>query len=90
MPDISTRINALIAYLFLGPIMLLAKKDTPLADPYVRGHARRASIIIAIGAIVFVLYRLVHPYLGFGIFGISIDIIIVTSIVSITLLALIA
>ncbi len=36
MPDISTRINALIAYLFLGPIMLLAKRDTPLGDSYVR------------------------------------------------------
>jgi hypothetical protein len=90
MPDISTRINALIAYLFLGPIMLLARSGTPLADPYVRGHARRASMIIAIGAIVFALYRSLHSYLAFGIFGISIDIIIVSLIVSITLLALIA
>ena len=90
MPDISTRINALIAYLFLGPIMLLARSGTPLADPYVRGHARRASLIIAIGAIVFALYRSIHSYLAFGIFGISVDIIIITSIVSITLLALIA
>ena len=90
MPDISTRINALIAYLFLGPIMLLARSGTPLADPYVRGHARRANLIIAIGAIVFALYRSLHSYLAFGIFGISVDVIIVTSIVSITLLALIA
>jgi hypothetical protein len=90
MPDISTRINALIAYLFLGPIMLLARSGTPLAEPYVRGHARRASLIIAIGAIIFSLYRLLHNYLAFGIFGISIDIMIATSIVSITLLALIA
>ena len=89
MPDISTRINALIAYLFLGPIMLLAKGGTPLADPYVRGHARRASLIIMIGAIVFALYRSIHGYLAFGIFGISIDLIIVSAIVSITLLALI-
>ena len=36
MPDLSTRINALIAYLFLGPILLLAKSGTPLAEPYVR------------------------------------------------------
>lgn len=89
MPDISTRINALIAYLFLGPIMLLAKNGTPLADPYVRWHAKRASLIIVIGALVFVFYRSLHSYLSFGIFGISIDIIIATSIVSITLLALI-
>lgn len=90
MPDISTRINALIAYLFLGPIMLLAKSGTPLANPYVRGHARRASLIIAIGAIIFALYRSFHSYLAFGIFSISIDLIIVSLIVSITLLALIA
>ena len=90
MPDISTRINALIAYLFLGPIMLLARSGTPLADPYVCGHARRASLIIAIGAIVFALYRSLHSYLAFGIFGISVDLIVVSAIVSLTLLALIA
>lgn len=89
MPDISTRINALIAYLFLGPIILLAKSGTPLADIYVRWHAKRASIIIALGAIVFALYRSLHGYLTFGIFSISIDLIIVSMIVSITLLALI-
>lgn len=90
MPAISTRINALIAYLFLGPIILLARSGTPLADPYVRGHARRASLIIVIGAIIFVLYRAIHSYLTFALFGISVDIIIVTTIVSIVLLALIA
>lgn len=72
MPDISTRINALIAYLFLGPIMLLAKSGTPLADPYVRGHAKQASIIMTVGAILFLVYRLLYTYLTFGIFGISI------------------
>jgi hypothetical protein len=90
MPDISTRINALIAYLFLGPIMLFARPGTPLADQYVQSHSRRASLIIAIGAIVFALYHSLHSYLAFGIFGISIDLIIVSLIVSITLLALIA
>jgi hypothetical protein len=90
MPDISTRINALIAYLFLGPIMLLARNGTPLADPYVRGHARRATLIMIIGAIIYVLYRSVHSYLTFALFGISVDIIIVTAIVSMVLLALIA
>ncbi len=88
MPDISTRINALIAYLFLGPIMLLAKSGTPLADPYVRGHAKRASMIIAAGALIFVLYRSLHDLLDVAIFGISLALIIVTAIVSITLLIL--
>lgn len=36
MLDITIRINAIIAYLFLGPIILLAKKDTPLGDSFVR------------------------------------------------------
>ncbi|MBC7503737.1 hypothetical protein H7169_02100 [Candidatus Gracilibacteria bacterium] len=90
MPDISTRINALVAYLFLGPIILLARKDTPLADPYVRGHAKQASIIIVTGAILFLVYRLLHTYLMFGIFGISIGLVVVTLIVSLTLLALMA
>jgi uncharacterized membrane protein YedE/YeeE len=90
MPDISTRINALISYLFLGPIILLASKDTPLADPYVRGHAKQASTIIVIGAILFVLYRMLHVYLTFALFGISIGLVVVTLIVSLTLLALMA
>jgi hypothetical protein len=90
MPDISTRINALIAYLFLGPIMLLARSGTPLADLYVRGHARRASLIIAIGTLAFAIYHSLRGYFTFGIFGILIDIIIVTTILSILLLALIA
>lgn len=89
MPDITIRINALIAYLFLGPIMLLAKKDTPLAHPYVRGHAKRATIIIIIGIIAFALYRLLRNYLTFGIFGVSLGLIIVTLIMSITVLVLI-
>lgn len=88
MPDLSTRINALIAYLFLGPIMLLAKSGTPLADPYVRGHAKKASLIIILGALGFFVYRSFHSYLTFGIFGISLGLLIVSAIVSITLLVL--
>jgi|JI8StandDraft_1071087.scaffolds.fasta_scaffold213076_3 hypothetical protein len=88
MPDISTRINALIAYLFLGPIMLLARSGTPLADPYVRGHAKKASLIIILGALAFFIYRSLHGYLAFGIFGVSLDLLIISIIVSITLLIL--
>jgi hypothetical protein len=89
MPDLSTRINALIAYLFLGPIILLAKSGTPLADTYVRGHAKRASLIIVLWGLAFFIYRSLHGYLTFGIFGISLDLIIVSAIVSITLVTLI-
>jgi hypothetical protein len=89
MPDLSTRINALIAYLFLGPIMLLARPGTPLTDPYVRGHAKKASLIIVLGGLAFSLYRSLHGYLAFGIFGISLDLLVVSAIVSITLLLLI-
>jgi hypothetical protein len=89
MPDISTRINALIAYLFLGPLLLLAKSGTPLANPYVRGHAKKASIIILTGIILFLIYRFLKEFLMFSIFGFSIDIIILTMIVSCTLTALI-
>ncbi len=89
MPDISIRINALIAYLFLGPIMLFAKKDTHLAHPYVREHAKRATIIMIIGIVAFILYRLLRNYLTFGIFGISLGLITVTLIMSITVLTLI-
>lgn len=89
MSDLSTRINALIAYLFLGPIMLLARSGTPLADPYVRWHAKKASLIMVLGLMAFALYRSFHGYLTFGIFGISLDLIIVSLIVSGTLLMLI-
>jgi hypothetical protein len=88
MLDISTRINALIAYLFLGPLLLAAKTGTPLAHPYVRGHAKRASTIILIGLISFVIYRYVREYLTFSMFGISIGLVVLTLIVSVTLLLL--
>lgn len=90
MPDISTRINALIAYLFLGPLLLLSKKGTPLADPFVRGHAKRASIIILIGFISYIIYYSIHSILLFTLLGISIDVVVLTCIVSGTILALMA
>jgi hypothetical protein len=90
MLDITIRINAIIAYLFLGPIILLAKKDTPLGDSFVRWHAKRASIIILIGIIAFFCYRFMHSFLVFWVFGVTFDVIVLTLIVSWTFLALIA
>lgn len=90
MPDISTRINALIAYLFLWPLLLLAKKDTPLAMPYVRWHAKRASLIIFGGLLAFIAYRYIKGLIQLNIFGISFDVILLMLIVSIVLIALLA
>lgn len=57
------RINAMISYFFLGPLFLLAKKNTPLADPYVRGHARQSSIIIGMTFLVGMVYLGVRSYI---------------------------
>jgi hypothetical protein len=88
MPDISTRINALIAYLFLGPLLLLAKNWTPLAEPYVRWHAKRASLIILMGIVSFIGYRYIKWLIGLSILGFSLEVIILTILVSCTLTAL--
>lgn len=89
MPDISTRINALIAYLFLGPIILLARAGTPLSHPYVRGHAKKASLYILFWIIAFIIYRLLYSFLNISLFGITLNSIVLTVIVSCTLLILI-
>jgi hypothetical protein len=75
------RINAMIAYFFLGPIFLLVRSDTPIAEPYVRGHAKRASAIMGIGLIVLIAYLfLLKPVLGFQLpFGISLNSVILTA-----------
>jgi hypothetical protein len=75
------RINAMIAYFFLGPIFLAVRSDTPIGDPYVRGHARRASMIMAIGIIVLIAYLfLLKPILNFQLpFGISLNSVILTA-----------
>lgn len=75
------RINAMIAYFFLGPIFLAVRSDTPIAEPYVRGHARRASAIMGIGLIILIAYLfLLKPVLGFQLpFGISLNSVILTA-----------
>lgn len=89
MLDITTRINALIAYLFLGPLLLLAKNGTPLAEPYVRWHAKKSSLIILSGIGAFIVYRFLKDYLTLSIFWFSLSSILLTIIVTVTLAILI-
>lgn len=74
------RINALISYFFLGPLFLLAKKDTPLAAPYVQKHARIASSIIGVTFLAMVAYFGIRGYIGISLLGIGIRTIVVTAI----------
>ena len=71
MYDEQTRINATISYLFLGPIFLLAKKDTPLAEKYVQDHAKRASILILASIVAYGIFFFVQDFLYISFFGIS-------------------
>ena len=70
------RINAMISYFFLGPLFLLAKKNTPLADPYVRGHAKQSSIIIGMTLIIGIVYLFVRPYIQISFLGIDLRTIV--------------
>lgn len=70
------RINAMISYFFLGPLFLLAKKNTPFADPYVRGHAKQSSIIIGMTSIIGIVYFLVRPYIQISFLGIDLRTIV--------------
>ena len=74
------RINAMIAYFFLGPIFLAVPRDTPIGEPYVRGHAKRASMIMVIGVVILLVYLfLLKPLFDFGLpFGISMHSVILT------------
>lgn len=47
-----TKINAVLSYFLLGPIFLLAHSNPNLAHPFVRSHAKNASKILIIGAIL--------------------------------------
>jgi hypothetical protein len=78
----------MISYFFLGPIFLLAKKNTPLADPYVRSHAKQASMIIALTLIVFFAYFFLRQYIDFSFFWISIRAIILATLMAISSVAL--
>lgn len=88
MYDQTTRINALIAYLFVWPIMLLARSGTPLGEPYVQAHARRASLIIIIWLATLGVYFFLRSYLTFSILGISLSTIVLAGIMSVFLATL--
>ncbi len=84
------RINATISYFFLGPIFLLAKRGTPLAEPYVRAHAKRASIIVGLTILVGIVYLFARSYIQYAPLGLSLQTIVLTLIMwacSILLLA---
>lgn len=66
-----SRINSVIAYFFLGPVFLLAKSGTPLADPVVRSHAKKSTEIIVITLIAFLVYLFfLKAWINFSVVGI--------------------
>lgn len=73
MYEQTERINAAISYLFLGPLFLFAKKNTPFAHPFVQAHAKQASKIIGLGIIGIGIYVFIREYLTYGLFGISLQ-----------------
>ena len=81
--DEQTRINAAISYFFLGPLFLFAKSGTPLADPYVKIHAKRASGYILAGIIAYGIYFLLKPYITFALFGISLHVVLLSIILAV-------
>ncbi len=83
MYEEQVRINAMISYFFLGPIFLMARSGSPLADPYVRLHAKRSSIIILLGLGGYASYFFLKPLLLYPIFGISLATIVLALIVSV-------
>ena len=78
--DSQERINAMIAYFFLWPIFLLAPSDTPLSRPYVKMHAKKASIIILIWVIAYMIFRLIKNDISFFIFGFSLSNILLSTL----------
>ena len=90
MYDEQSRINAMISYFFLAPLFLFAKRDTPLGEPFVNAHARRASWIMLGGILAYTLFVLISPILSaINIFGISLTTTVLALLVSILLIVLI-
>ena len=85
-----SRINATISYFFRGPIFLIAKTGPPLADPYVRSHAKKSSLIILIAIVAYTLYHFVlKPFTNITILGLYLQSILTTSIVTVSIFFLI-
>lgn len=75
------RINAVISYFFLGPLFLLARTGTPLANPYVREHSKQSSIIIGMSFLVGIVYLFLRPYLQLTFLMFDLQAIILTLII---------
>jgi hypothetical protein len=76
MLDAKIRVNALIAYFFLGWAFLLARGNPDFAHPYIRAHAKRATFIHAVFLLAVVLVSFVlDPYLrtNLGFLPLSLD-----------------
>ena len=87
------RINAMISYFFLGPLFLVAKKGTPLANSYVRGHAKKASSIIGISFLIYIIYAFLLKGFIIGISlpgGIGLHTIVLALIVGVCILFLLS
>lgn len=82
MHDEQARINATISYLFLGPVFLLAKAGTPLAEKYVQDHAKRASFLILGSLGIYLIYYFIKPILLISILGISLASVILAIVVT--------
>lgn len=79
----------MISYFFLGPLFLLARQWTPLAEPYVRGHAMRSSIILGLWGIGYIVYIFLRPLLMIEILSLELSVMVLWAIVSVMILALI-
>lgn len=71
MPSQTHKINAAISYFFLGPLFLLAKKNTPFAEKFVHDHAKKSSLILFVGIIFMVILSQLKGFLLLGIAGFS-------------------
>ncbi len=82
MYEEQARINATISYFFLGPIFLLARNGSPLTDPYVRIHAKRASYTMAFGFLWYIVYFFLKPFLELSIFSLTLSSLLLWAIIT--------
>lgn len=81
MHEEQARINATISYFFLGPLFLIAKSGSPLADPYVRLHSKKSSLIIGWWLLGYLAYYILKPLLVFSLFGIPLTSIVLWTMI---------
>lgn len=80
------RTNATIAYFFLGPILLLAKRNPNFAEPFVRSHAKAGSKAVLFYLAAFFAYS--HYLSGYLSFPLPLVPVTADRLVSIGILAL--